>query len=158
MLAVLQAIRSYLGFAVLAALLWAAGHFLPMFNRVAPEHGYSDMNGVDPYSAVTCDNSLSPRAYRMGDLVAYRTENEGMGTVCFARVVARPGQVISIVAGKLHVDGQEQGQFHLPQHTPDLAPLPVPEGHLWLVSDYNEFDSFRFGPIPAALLHGRTAG
>lgn len=76
------------------------------------------------------------------------------------RVVAVEGQTVSINSGRLLIDGDAVDEPYLfsLNSMPDLAPVTVPAGHVFVMGDNrsSSLDSRRFGPIPVDEIVGEA--
>jgi signal peptidase I len=76
------------------------------------------------------------------------------------RVIALPGETVSIQGNQVHVDGVPLSEPYLPADTEnlDFAPVTVEEGHVFVMGDNRtaSFDSRRFGPVPIDEIVGRA--
>ena len=115
-----------------------------------------------PEKACTGRNDSGPGGLR-GLL---RKVAEGVGVVqpsteeFIKRVVGLPGETVEGRDGAVHIDGRRLREPYLAPGavTADFPPVPVPEGHLFVMGDNraNSSDSRVFGPIPKSLVVGRT--
>lgn len=99
---------------------------------------------------------------QVGDIVTF-TDPEDASLTLIKRVIATAGQTVSLVDGKVYVDGVELSEsytegkpsYPLDGHSSLLAenisyPYTVPEGCIWVMGDNrtNSQDSRYFGAIP----------
>jgi signal peptidase I len=97
---------------------------------------------------------------RRGDVVAFE-DPEHAGGVAIKRVVALPGDTISIRAGSLLINGVRQREAYLgagPTGSDFFGPTVVPLGHLFVLGDNRarSVDSRFTGAIPVEDLLGRV--
>ena len=105
-------------------------------------------------------------AFRPGDVV-YFPDPLGDGPFrphLIKRIVAEGGDTVAMRNGVLYVDERPQPEPYLPEtwRAPvDLAPVVVPEGHVFVLGDnrspLGSIDSRRFGPIAVTHIAGRAA-
>ncbi len=85
------------------------------------------------------------------------------GPFLIKRVVATEGQIVELRAGRLLVDGhvREEPSTEALASRLSLGPVPVPEGHLFVLGDnrapLGSHDSRAFGPIASSSVAGRAA-
>lgn len=113
-------------------------------------------------------NKASPRlsAIHAGELVVFREPEVGErrdGSTLLKRVVAEGGQTVSILDGRLYVDGTPAAEPYVDQRSIDgvyFGTVTVPAGKLFVLGDNREtsVDSRDFGPIPAAEVLGTVLG
>jgi signal peptidase I len=95
-----------------------------------------------------------------GDVVVFE-DVERPGEVAIKRLVALPGDTISLRAGRLFVNGSRRREPYL---DPGLVgrdffgPVVVPREHVFVLGDHRvgSVDSRFTGPVPARLLLGRV--
>lgn len=151
-------IRGQLPWVILIALVVAGMVLVPKLARATPDVDYDDFHDVDLRQSLSVDASVTLRQYRSGDILMYRTEAEGTGSVCLAYVAALPGEEVAIRDGVLLVNDRAVDLTGLPRGLPDRATVAVPRDHLWVVSHGHDFDSFACGPIPLGVVLGRHGG
>lgn len=98
---------------------------------------------------------------RRGDVIAFE-DPERPGEVAIKRVVALPGDTITLRAGILLINARQQHEAYLAGRSAGsdfFGPTVVPRGHLFVLGDNrtHSVDSRFTGPIPAEDLHGRVA-
>ncbi|HEX9763159.1 MAG TPA: signal peptidase I [Acidimicrobiia bacterium] len=76
------------------------------------------------------------------------------------RVIALPGETISIEENRVHVDGVPLAEPYLPEGTqmPDFGPVTIGAAEVFVMGDNREFsfDSRRFGAVPIDDIVGRA--
>jgi signal peptidase I len=79
------------------------------------------------------------------------------------RIVALEGEVVSLVDGVLHIDGEPRAEPYLSNAwrvQMDVTPVAVPAGHVYVLGDnrspLGSIDSRRFGPVPLQSVKGRA--
>jgi signal peptidase I len=99
---------------------------------------------------------------RRGDIVVFRSPNEGEGGVrdLIKRVIALPGETVESRDGRILIDGKLLEEPYL---GPDVVTGPleaqkVPPNGYWVMGDNrpNSRDSRFFGPIDESLIVGRA--
>jgi hypothetical protein len=153
-MAVLSAIRTYLGLAIAIAAVCAAAAWVPgLVQRVQVPAGYGDHADLQPFSG----RWLAPGPYGIGDLVAYRY-GVREGDVGFGRVVALAGEGVRIERGVVMASGADAGFGAVPglRRLPSVGPMIVPAGHVYVLSDHHGRDSSALGPIAPGMLLGRV--
>ncbi len=113
----------------------------------------------DPSEPELPDRSLLP--VRLG-----REALEALGLVqprdreLIKRVVGLPGETVSGRGGRVLIDGQPLREPYLDEWVviTDFAPVPVPEGHVFVMGDNrgNSKDSRRFGTVDVDHVVGRA--
>lgn len=97
---------------------------------------------------------------RRGDVVAVRyTLGDKPGRI-IKRVIALPGDTVSLEAGRLYINGQPTDEPYQPLiDFQDLAPQVVPEGTVFLLGDNrpHSLDNRAFGPVRQEEIIGRVA-
>ncbi|MFC6647432.1 signal peptidase I [Granulicella cerasi] len=78
------------------------------------------------------------------------------------RVIALPGDHLSIDHGQVWVNGDKLKETYVPQRFEDDRSQPemtIPEGEYFVMGDHRSIssDSRDFGPVPAQLIYGRAA-
>ena len=105
-----------------------------------------------------------------GDIVVFeRPDNWGAGDIddLIKRVIAVPGETISVVDGVVNVDGVPLDEPWLPDGVTTPAFFPesgcvpscvIPEGYIFVLGDHrtNSDASNHFGPLPFDLVVGRA--
>ncbi len=92
-----------------------------------------------------------------GDVVVLRMD--GARDMLIKRVVALPGETVSIQGGQVFVDGVPLTEpWAVRQGGPDYPPTLVPEGHVFVLGDNRSHsnDSRSFGPVPLANIVGHA--
>jgi len=119
-------------------------------------------------------NKLSYRFHdiRRGDVIVFdRVTNEIVHDDLIKRVIALPGETVTIKSCVVFIDGGELQEPYLDQeqlsnpetsercgsHT-DLAPVLIPEDHVFVMGDNRQqsFDSRDFGAIEESKVRGRA--
>ena len=101
---------------------------------------------------------VRPSELGRGDIVVFSSGHRGDYYV--KRVVALPGETVSIIDGFLYINGQALEEKHVGNRSDDtLGPIRVPEGHVFLMGDNrtNSYDSRWFGPVPADLVKAKVS-
>lgn len=98
-------------------------------------------------------------AVRVGDIVAFEFADSGGVTRMFIkRVVAVGGQLVEVTDGRVIVDDVPLDESAYVATAPPytVAPLVVPEGHIYVLGDNRDdsIDSHDFGPVALAAVHG----
>ena len=78
------------------------------------------------------------------------------------RVIALPGDRLSIDEGAVSVNGQVLSEPYVPEKYKDDRSLPeriIPQGEFFVMGDHRSIssDSRDFGPVPRDLIYGRAA-
>jgi signal peptidase I len=97
---------------------------------------------------------------KRGDIVVFRSV-EGGDEDLIKRVVAVPGDEVSVRDGTLLVNGEAQEEPYVNRDAPDTntyGPMRVPEGHVFCMGDNraNSRDSRFFGPVPYENIEGEA--
>lgn len=95
---------------------------------------------------------------RRGDIVVLKLPRAS-SELLIKRVIALPGETVEIRDGAVWVDGQPLDEPYLTQPTAgQMAPLVVPEGHVFVLGDNRGYsnDSRAFGPVPLANIVGHA--
>lgn len=95
---------------------------------------------------------------RRGDVVVLRLPRDP-SELLIKRVIALPGETVEIRDGAVWVDGQALDEPYLTQPTlGHMAPLVVPEGHVFVLGDNRAYsnDSRAFGPVPLENIVGHA--
>lgn len=107
--------------------------------------------------------------YQRGEIVVFREpESSPYATVrqvfLVKRIIGLPGDTVSIMRGRVFINGTELDQSFITGTGGDiglsnLAPLPIPEGHYFVLGDNrrNSVDSRVFGAIPFWSVTGRAS-
>jgi signal peptidase I len=98
------------------------------------------------------------RSPRRGDVVVLRMPERGP-ELLIKRVIALPGETISISNGSVFVDGQRLEEPYLARETKgNMVSLTVPEGHVFVMGDNRgaSNDSRVFGAVPLDQVVGRA--
>jgi hypothetical protein len=155
---VLDTIKSLAIYALLLALVLGCAWMVPrFFTTVAIPAGYVEIDGLQELSSKRIDKTAKIGDYGRGQGVCYRLGSDASEDARFAWVAGVPGDEIAMRDGKLLVNGDVFKQAPADPLLPNGGPAVVPAGHLFVVTNTHESDSFRNGPIPAAALHGRIA-
>lgn len=97
-----------------------------------------------------------------GDLVVFKRPAGTPGDVddLIKRVIALPGEEVTLDGGTITIDGKALVEPYLPEEvtTCCIETLIVPEDHIFVMGDNRgeSFDSRRFGPIPVKSIVGRA--
>ena len=110
-----------------------------------------------------------------GDLVVFRSVEEGKKERLVKRVVGLPGDVVHVDRGVLKVNGEPQDEPYLSKKTREgtgkgagkkvppgvnnFGPMFVPEDHVFVMGDNrgHSHDSRYFGPVPREKLIGEAS-
>jgi signal peptidase I len=113
------------------------------------------------------------RAIRRGDIIVFRYP-EDPTTDFVKRVIALPGETLTIKDKKVYIDGRRLNEpyvLHLEKETvpsnflmerwrmrDQYGPYTVPEGHYFAMGDNRDHshDSRFWGPVPRSLIKGRA--
>jgi signal peptidase I len=95
-----------------------------------------------------------------GDVVVFQSVDDP-DTELIKRVVAIPGDRISVRSGRLIVNGERQREPFTNKKFPDrsfFAPTTIPKGHVFVMGDNraNSQDSRVFGPLPKKNIEGEA--
>jgi signal peptidase I len=102
------------------------------------------------------------REPRRGEIVVFRAPARAdlAGTDLIKRIVALPGERISVRSGRVVVDGKVLPERYLPagRHSFDFLPYRVPEGSYFVMGDNRSVsnDSRIFGPVRRRDIVGRA--
>lgn len=97
-----------------------------------------------------------------GDIVVFRApaRSDLAGSDLIKRVVALPGEKISVRSGRVYIDGRQLREPYLPPSVRsfDFLPFTVPEGRYFLMGDNRTVsnDSRIFGPVRREDIVGRA--
>lgn len=152
----LHQLGSLVGTAVLLLILWAVAVNLPKFKRVMPGAGYSDMHRIAKDETTGVDGTVGLDRLRRGDVVAFWPSADEDQGAAFAYVAGLPGETLKFSGGTLEIEGHPWDETNIPRELGDVPALPVPAGHVYLLSDEHRFDSTTLGPVPGAFLIGRV--
>ena len=152
----LRQFGSIIGTAVLLLILWAVAANLPKYKRVIPDADYRDMDMIDKDDTTGVDATVGIRRLRRGDIVAFYPSTDDDQGAAFAFVAGLPGDILTFSDGTLRIGDEAWDESHVPQRLGDIDALPVPQDHVYLLSQHHQFDSVDLGPIPANLLIGRV--
>jgi signal peptidase I len=95
---------------------------------------------------------------RRGDVVVLKLPRDP-SELLIKRVIALPGETVEIRDGMVWIDGQPLDEPYLTQPTAgQMAPLTVPEGHVFVLGDNRGYsnDSRAFGPVPLENILGHA--
>lgn len=93
---------------------------------------------------------------RHGDIVCYDTPVTPNGDDhSFGYIVALPGDTFGISGGAVAINGTPDARFHVVPCA-DCPPLPVPAGHVMILTLGHQTDSLVRGPLPASVVRGRV--
>lgn len=109
------------------------------------------------------------RSPEPGEIVMFDNPDGG-GTILVKRCIARAGQTVDLVDGRVVVDGTPLDEPYvsgqatnpitrkLPGVEPFDYPLTVPEGKIWVMGDNrgNSLDSRYFGPVDTSTVIARA--
>jgi len=147
---------------ILLVILWGAAVTFPKFKRVIPDHGYRDVIGIPEDETSPVDGTIGIPRLQRGDLIAYRTSSETGSKLAFGYVLGLPGEVISHTAKRseeepatMSANDREAQGGTMPGYPADVAMLPVPLNHVYVLSDRHLMDSIAYGPIPGEFIIGR---
>ena len=95
-----------------------------------------------------------------GDIVVFQSVENGREEL-IKRVVAVPGDTVSVQGGRLFVNDEPQREPYVNKDLPDesfAAPVEVPPGHVFVMGDNraNSADSRVFGPVPKENIEGEA--
>jgi signal peptidase I len=95
-----------------------------------------------------------------GDIVVFRSPQEGPEKDLIKRVVGLPGDTVEGRDGHVVVNGKELDESYLPEGvvTAPFEPVTIHPGHYWVMGDNrpNSSDSRVFGQIPESRIIGRA--
>lgn len=111
----------------------------------------------NPYAVETETSALEVVGTAVLDALGIRTSPD---EDLIKRVVAVGGDVVEVVDNRLLVNGVAVDEPYLAPGAfmPDMAPLTIPEGHLFMMGDNrsSSSDSRVFGPVPAGHVIGEA--
>lgn len=158
---------------VIVAVIVAVVAVLLRFFVVAPYYIPSESMEPTLHGCTNCDNDhvlVDKVSYRFGDpsqsdiVVFDRPKGVDVSEdVLIKRVIAVPGDKISIKKGRVIIDGTALREPYLNENTScyssmDMGPRKVPEGHYFVMGDNrcDSTDSRIFGSIPESSIVGRA--
>jgi hypothetical protein len=155
----MELLKQLLTYAVLVVILGAALVYIPKLTsrvQVPPDYSEVTVPDVEHYPSYSYQVLDSVSALHQGEAVCYRVANaegaaNGNG---FGWVAGLPGDEVRLVGGKLMVNGKPSSTSGSYDH-PDLGPLLVPDGHVFVVTTLHSTDSLVRGPMPLSSLRGR---
>lgn len=145
----------------LAAAAWLSGQApWEAWFRARVRSFYIPSSSMEPTLCVG-DRILAKRQgiFRRGEIVVFQLSGQPAGEYMVKRVAGRPGEKVSIRAGRLLIDGKFTPEpFLSAQSGRDFGPVAVPEGSYFLLGDARSIsrDSRYFGPVPAGRIYGRA--
>lgn len=100
-------------------------------------------------------------AIHPGDVVVFYYPHDHTKSY-IKRVIALPGDTLSIDQGTVIVNGKALSEPYVPEKYQDDRSLPartVPQGEFFVMGDHRSIssDSRDFGPVPRDLIYGRAA-
>lgn len=154
----MQWLRQLISYAVTLALIIALVVVVPRFQRLRVDPEYRDIGHLDVDQSLNGDTGFSFARLAAGDPIAYNlpgpqdTKMLGVGWIA-----ALPGQEVGISNRHVVVDGRPAKGGTLTSAVPDRPAVPVPSGHVFVVTDGHEVDSLTYGFIPAAAIRAKLA-
>lgn len=104
--------------------------------------------------------------YRRGDIVILSPPGWKGGfpfDTMIKRVIALPGEHVTVADGRVHVDGRLLDEPYVPAFNANARATPpidivVPPGEVFVMGDHRgmSIDSTTFGAVPVTVLHGRV--
>lgn len=98
-----------------------------------------------------------------GDIIVFhKPDNAGPSETeeFIKRVIGLPGEHLELIDGVIHIDGRplDEPYLRLGTVTRDLAPVTVPDDHVFVMGDNRVIsrDSRSFGPIPTEDIVGEA--
>jgi signal peptidase I len=100
-------------------------------------------------------------AIERGDVVVFRYPRDTEKSY-IKRVIALPGDRLSIVHGTVWLNGKRQIETYVPDEYRDLRSMDeivVPAGYYFMMGDHRSIssDSREFGPVERSLIYGKAA-
>ncbi|MEO0539750.1 MAG: signal peptidase I [Cyanobacteria bacterium P01_A01_bin.105] len=134
------------------------------------EPRYIPSNSMDPTLHVGDRLLVEKVSYRLhspvsGDIVVFAPppQLQAVGFTAdqafIKRVIALPGQTVSVTQGQVYVDGQSQQEpYILASPTYEMSPYQVPPGQLFVMGDNrnDSNDSHIWGALPTQNVIGRA--
>lgn len=149
------AIRAYVKLAVLITVVCIAAAVLPTWlARITIPEDYDDLRGLKSYSSVGIDPAPFPAACIVAFKVGRLPDEVALG-----RVAAVAGDTVEWRDKRLYVQGKlfegldKNSAPSLP--APDMGPVVVPDGHVFVLSDAHRWDSLARGMIGPDVLLGK---
>ena len=114
---------------------------------------------LDQGDVVLVDRGVDPAELDRGDLVTFTSPEDGEQAL--KRVVALPGDVVSIEDSRLHVGGREVDEPYVDRSHWDAqytGTSTVPDDAVYVLGDDRgvSVDSRVYGPVPLADVDGRV--
>jgi hypothetical protein len=156
----MELLKQLLTYAILVLIVGAGLVYIPKLTsrvQVPPDYVEIAVPDVEHYPSYSFQPLDSVSALNRGDAVCYRIPNSDGGAYGngFGWVAGMPGDEVRIAAGKVTVNGTPSSASGAVNGSPDMGPLVVPEGHVFVVSTMHMTDSVMRGPLPLSVLRGR---
>ena len=151
-------LKQLITYGVLVVVLWVGMYFVPGFFNVATTAAdFRDIKGLDKIETYRLTAVRSLDALTPGQPLCWRLGTKQEVQTCLGWVAARPGERVQVVDHIIQVNGEPLGSDMPKANIAHAGPLVVPAGHVFVVSNMHRYDSFAYGPIPAAAIRGTIA-
>ena len=150
-------LRQLINYAVSLAVIIALVTIVPRFVRLGVDPGYTDIENLEVGRSYNADRGFSFNGLSGGDAIAYRIGGTEINGLCLGWVGGVPGDIVSIANGKILVNGKQAAKGGIMQGrvSRDRGPVPVPAGHVFVLTSFHQFDSLAYGFIPASAIAGK---
>ncbi len=142
-------IRPLLSYALTLAVITALVLIVPRFLRLQVPAGGADIARLEPGTGLNADCGFPFARLAAGDPIAFRTGGAADGDLGVGWVAAVAGDEVAVTGGRVQVGGRPAANGAAVTLA-DRAPVVVPAGCVFVLSDHHRSDSLALGFIPAA--------
>ena len=118
---------------------------------------FNDFSPVKRYERMHLDTTVPIKDLGIEDVVCLILDPNDSAKMALVGLLACQGDLVGVSGGKVVRNGT-QLDMNAGGSAQELAAVPVPAEHVFVVSTRHQYDSFAFGPIPRGSIRGLIVG